>query len=189
MNNIINIGEYKADKGDIFIFDTNVLIKIFYPTMGTKNSKAYITLYEDIVAKKATVYLSSIQVSEFVNRCIRFQFKLYKEEHPEVIDFKGDYRETDDYKICMEAVLEIVSDMLNSFVRINDNFDAMEVENLLKHGFSYDFNDALIAELSRRYNACLVTDDKDYTNFLKKLTIVTNNRSLLMFATKKGHRN
>lgn len=185
MNNIINICKYKADKDDIFIFDTNVLIKIFYPTMGSKNTEAYISLYKDIVAKKATVYLSSIQISEFVNRCIRFQFDLYRNEHPEVVDFKNNYRETKDYRDSMEAVLEIVSDMLKSFVRVNDNFDTMEINNLLSHSFSYDFNDALIAELSRRYNACLVTDDKDYINFLEKLKIITNNRSLLMFATKK----
>ena len=57
----------------------------------------------------------------------------------------------------------------------------MNPGNILMHSFSYDFNDAIIAEISRLSNAFLVTDDKDYINFLKDLNIVTNNSMLLRF--------
>lgn len=162
--------------------DTNILIKIFYPALGARNSAPYITFYQEILKSDSELLLSSIQLSEFVNRCIRFQFNLYKEDHPEVKDFKADYRDTKDYIDSMDAILEIIEqDIFSHFVRINDDFGTLDTKNLLMHGFSYDFNDAVIAEISRNQKAFLVTDDRDYVNYLHKLNIVTNNSALLMF--------
>ena len=181
----MDITSFKPKGEDVFIFDTNVLIKIFYPVMGAANSTHYINLYNLIHKAKSKVYISGIQISEFVNRCIRFQFSIFSKEHPEIKDFKKDYRETEDYRENMDAVLEIVrGDMLSGFERINDNFDVMDLDKLFMKSFSYDFNDAFIAELSRKYNTILVTDDMDYINFLEELDIVTNNRALLMFSGK-----
>ena len=183
MNNIQNISTFSPKKNDIFLLDTNVLIKIFYPALGATNSAPYIKMYQTIIETRATLLVSSIQISEFVNRCIRFQFDIYKETHHEIENFKNDYRNTDDYKNCMNAILEIIeNDILPCFKRINDDFDSMNTDNLLLYSFSYDFNDAFIAELSRSKNAYLVTDDKDYANYLdKKLKVITSNKILLMF--------
>ena len=186
LTNIQNISSFLPKQDNIFLFDTNVLIKIFYPALGAQNSAPYIKMYQDIKKAHATLLISSIQISEFVNRCIRFQFDLYKESHPEVVNFKEDYRNTDDYKECMDAILEIIeNDIFTSFKRVDDNFTTMNVNNLCMHSFSYDFNDAFIAEISRLYKTFLVTDDKDYANYLKDLKIITNNRTLLMFQTHK----
>lgn len=186
MNNICDITSFKPQKENVFLFDTNVLIKLFYPTLGAKNSAPYINLFKLIKESKATLLISSIQLSEFVNRCIRFQFSLYQESHPDIKDFKEDYRNTEDYRICMNAILEIIeNDILSCFNRINDNFETMDISQILNYGFAYDFNDAFIAELSRNQKALLVTDDGDYANFLKKLNVITNNRTLLMFRTKR----
>lgn len=185
MNKIENVLNFSPQKEDVFIFDTNILIKVFYPTMSAVNSTPYIKLYEAICSSKSKIFISSIQISEFINRCIRFQFDLYKLSHSEIIEFKKDYRETDDYRKSMEAILEISKDILLQFEPICDNFDLMSLENLFLHSFSYDFNDAFIAELSRNYGAILVTDDKDYANFLGELHIITNNKTLMMFVTKK----
>lgn len=185
MNNIHNISTYVPKSEDIFIFDTNVLIKIFYTTLGARNSAPYINFYEKILKSKSKLLLSSIQLSEFVNRCIRFQFDLYKQSHPDIENFKEDYRPTKDYQTCMDAIISIIeNDIFSSFTRINDNFELLSEKALLMHGFSYDFNDAVIAEISRFQNALLVTDDRDYVNYLSKLKIVTNNRALLMFQFK-----
>lgn len=186
MNNIQNISFCTPSQKDTFLLDTNVLIKIFYPTLGARNSAPYIYFYEKILKAKSSLLLSSIQLSEFVNRCIRFQFDLYKEEHPEIESFKEDYRNTDDYRNSMNAIIEIIEhDIFPCFTLINDNFNSLNPDNLLMHSFSYDFNDAVIAEISRFQNSFLVTDDKDYANYLNKLNIITNNRVLLMFQTKK----
>lgn len=186
MNNIYNIASFVPEKEHVFVFDTNVLIKLFYPTLGAKNSAPYINLYKSIKESNSTLLISSIQLSEFVNRCIRFQFSLYQESHPDIKDFKEDYRNTEDYCVCMNAILEIIeNDILSCFNRVSDNFEMMDISQILNYGFSYDFNDAFIAELSRNQDALLVTDDGDYVNFLKKLKVITNNRTLLMFQSKR----
>lgn len=143
-------------------------------------------MYQNIISANSTLIICSIQISEFVNRCIRFQFDIYRDSHPEINNFKDDYRNTSDYRECMGAILEIIeNDILPSFKRVNDKFDSMETINLFKYGFSYDFNDAFIAEVSRLQNTILVTDDSDYANFLNGLDIITNNRTLLMFQHRK----
>lgn len=186
MNNIQDISSYTPKKNDIFLLDTNVLIKIFYPALGAHNSAPYINFYEKILKSNSKVLLSSVQLSEFVNRCIRFQFDLYRQNHPEVQNFKEDYRNTEDYKSSMDAILEIIEhDIFPVFTRINDNFELLNPQNLLMHSFSYDFNDAVIAEISRHQQAFLVTDDRDYVNYLNKLNIITKNRALLMFRSRK----
>lgn len=185
MNKICEISSYTPSKDDTFIFDTNVLIKIFYPALNS-NAGSYVTFYEKILKAKSNLLISSIQLSEFVNRCIRFQFDLYKNSHNQIQRFKEDYRNTEDYKTSMNAILEIIeNDIFSSFIRINDNFDSLNPDNLLMHSFSYDFNDAIIAEISRFHKAFLVTDDRDYANYLTKINIITNNPALLMFQTKK----
>lgn len=186
MTNIQNISSFSPQKDNTFLFDTNVLIKLFYPALGAQNSAPYIKIYQNIVSAKSTLIISSIQISEFVNRCIRFQFDLYRGSNPEIENFKNDYRNTDDYRNCMEAILEIIeNDILPNFNRINDNFETMDTANLFNYGFSYDFNDAFIAEVSRLQNTFLVTDDGDYANFLKDLNIITSNKKLLMFQSHK----
>ena len=182
MTKIHNISVFSPGKKESFLFDTNVLIKIFYPALGAHNSAPYIKFYEQLIKQNTSLLLSSIQLSEFVNRCIRFQFDLYKKTHPEIKSFKDDYRDTNDYRESMDAILEIIkADIFPYFTRIDDKFSSMNPGNILMHSFSYDFNDAIIAEISRLSNAFLVTDDKDYINFLKDLNIVTNNSMLLRF--------
>lgn len=184
MSSIINIAEYKPQKDDIIILDTNILIMIFYPIMSTRNNAPYIIMYKDIASINAKIYITSIQISEFVNRCIRFQYNLFIESNPDAGDFKNGYRETIDYRDSMNAILEIVSQMLSLFTPISDNFENMKIDNLLFNGFSYDFNDAVIAEISRNTKSKLITDDKDYANFMDGNTIITNNRVLLMLRTR-----
>lgn len=185
LNQIIEIDKMSVQNNDKYILDTNVLIKLFYPPMNDHNVKPYIEIYQKIIDNRADIYISSIQISEFVNRCIRFQFKLYQEDHPEITDFKAGYRDTEDYRNSMDAILENVADMFERFKRIDDKFDETNSQNLLLKGFAYDFNDALIAELCRKYKAYLVTDDKDYINYLKGIDLVTANRKILMFAHKR----
>lgn len=183
--NILNINAVQPKSDERYLFDTNVLIKVFYPTIGSNNSTPYIKMFERLIAGKSNLFISSINISEFINRCIRFQFDLYRTSHPDIKDFKHDYRDTDDCKNCTEAILEIVNnDILPVFHKINDNFQNMNNEQLFRYGFSYDFNDALISEMSRKENCILITDDADYISFADNLTVVTNNRSLLMFARK-----
>lgn len=182
---ITPISNFHPKASDTIIFDSNILIKLFYP-LQTSNAVAYYSgLYAQVLTSKSNLLITSIQISEFINRCIRFQFGLYEKSHANGsrLDFKQDYRSTDDYRESMNAILDIVSsDIAPNFNFINDNFNDMKKDSLFKYGFSYDFNDAILLEVARLNNAILVTDDKDFANYSSKVRIITNNKKLLMFS-------
>ena len=180
----ISLGSFIPSEKDVLILDSNILIKILYPAMCDDHIAPYASMYAKILAAKSKLIISSIQISEFVNRCIRFQFELYKKSHPgQLIEFKRDYRNTDDYRDCMTAILDIIkSDIIPNFAFIDDGFKDMQHDDIFKYGFSYDFNDSILLEIAKQNHAILITDDKDFGNYITKVKIVTNNQTLLMFS-------
>lgn len=177
-----DIQGFKPTKQHKFIIDTNVLIKLLYPAMTSRNTIPYENLYQSIIKSKAEIIISSVQISEFVNRCIRFQFNLWAGDNISSLDFKSDFRETCDYRESMLAILEIIqTDILSVSSCIDDGFSKMNPDTIYQFGFCYDFNDSLVAEIARLNNAILVTDDKDFANYSSNIKIVTANKSLLMF--------
>ena len=143
----------------------------------------YNDLYKKILKSKSNLIISSIQVSEFINKCIRLQFDLYKKDQGNSkMEFKKDYRSTEDYKNSMDAILGIMEhDIMEHFQFADDNFSAMQKEKLFLYAYSYDFNDAFLVEFARIQNAILVTNDTDFANYNSDITIVTANQTLLKF--------
>lgn len=178
------IQSYSPDKDSILTFDTNILINLFHAVDYNGAYDSYSEFYEKAKKLGSTLIISSIQISEFINRCIRLQFDLYKKDQgtPE-LDFKRDYRSTDDYRDNMNSILDTIKcEIIPNFTFKSDAFDTMQTENIFLYGFSYDFNDAFIFEFSRYYGAVLVTHDGDYANYGSKVEMVTNNRALIRFS-------
>lgn len=182
--NKIDIKKFSPNEDDKFIFDTNVLINLFYPIdfKNHKDTECYAKLWEDINDRNLTVLVTSIQISEFINRCIRFQYNLYMENNNKQIEYKREYRETDNYRECMMDILQVVEDQIcKRFDFIDDGFSKMDKKKVFVYGFSYDFNDALLVQVAKQNEAILVTNDADYANYNEPVKIVTTNRKLLMF--------
>lgn len=177
---VIVTREFKPKKEDIVLLDTNILIRLFTP-YDNNSRNGYDDLWSKLVGGKCKLIISSIQISEFINRCIRIEFNLYKKEKGlGDIDYKRDYRSTSEYKNVMEDILEIVKeDIEKNFSFVDDCFSRINSDDIFKQKFSYDFNDALIVEIAKQYNAILVTDDGDFANYKLDLPIVTSNRILL----------
>ena len=76
--NKLLISSYVPVAEDKVIFDTNVLINIFYPINFSKKTNQYEKLYVKLLEKSVKIFLSSIQISEFINRCIRFRFATFQ---------------------------------------------------------------------------------------------------------------
>lgn len=177
--------KYQPTKDSILLLDTNILINLFYPIMASNYMDAYEKLYEKILKKNGKLLLPAIQVSEFINRCIRFQYNLYKENNNVGIsyDFKKDYRDTDDYRDSMKSILDIVkNDILPLFNVIDDSFSTMQQEEIYVYGFSYDFNDALLVQIAKNNNAAIVTHDCDFANYDSSIDYISTNPRLLRFS-------
>lgn len=185
---VVDIGTVMPGEQDVYLIDTNILIKILYPVAFDGNIREYEKFYANARERCAELLVTSIQLSEFINRCIRFQFNLYKEVHSEAEDFKRDYRQTDDYMDSMKSILEIVeSDIVPHFKFVSDQFEKICKENIFQYGFSYDFNDALLTEVAKCYSATIVTDDMDFSNYVSEIPIVTGNGKLLKWADMTSH--
>lgn len=181
-NNTIHLDSFKPKQSDNILLDTNILLELFYPLDFESTSNKYETLFDNLIKEKSHLLISSIQISEFVNRCIRIQFKLYQNtiKNP-ALEFKKDYRSTDDYREKMNAILDIIRiDISENFTFIDDGFSKMNRQNIFVYGFSYDFNDSLLVEIARQHNAILITNDADYANYGNDFQIVTSNKFLLM---------
>lgn len=179
----LSASSYAPKANDVFLFDTNILIYLFYPVRNTFSTETYWSLYKKALKSKSTLILPAIQLSEFVNRCIRFQFNLYKnDQDKDNFDFKQDYRGTEDYRESMNSILDIVkNDILPNFTPIDDNFCSMEPDEILKYGFSYDFNDALLVQIANHNRAFIVTHDYDFGNYKTAQPLITNHRLLQTF--------
>ncbi len=181
-NNKILLDSFKPKSSDNVLLDTNILLDLFYPLDFESTNNKYETLFYNLIKEKSHLLITSIQISEFINRCIRIQFKLYQNaiNNPK-LEYKKDYRSTDDYREKMNAILEIIkTDISNNFTFIDDGFGKMNYQNIFRYGFSYDFNDSLLVEIARQHNAILITNDADYANYDIDFQIVTSNKFLLM---------
>lgn len=181
-NSTILLDSFKPKQSDNILLDTNILLDLFYPLDFESTSNKYETLFNNLIKEKSHLLISPIQISEFINRCIRIQFKLYQNaiKNP-TLEFKKDYRSTDDYREKMNAILDIIrTDIVDNFTFIDDGFSKMNCQNIFIYGFSYDFNDSLLVEIARQYKAILVTNDADYANYGNDFQIVTSNKFLLM---------
>lgn len=181
-NKIVPFEQYQPISDDIVLLDTNILIRLLYSTDFDNHSTSLETLFQKLLKSKCRLLISSIQISEFINRCIRLQYNIYKETNNlSDYEFKKDYRNSNNYRECMKAILDIINtDIINTFEFIDDHFHSMDKSNIFQYGFSYDFNDSLLCEIAKDYKATLVTNDSDYGNYIAGLKIVTSNRFLLM---------
>jgi len=181
-NNKILLDSFIPKPSDNILLDTNILLDLFYPLDFESTSNKYETLFHKLIKEKSSLLISSIQISKFINRCIRIQFKLYQNTiNNPTLEFKKDYRSTNDYHEKMNGILDIIkTDISDNFTFIDDGFSRMNRQNIFLYGFSYDFNDSLLVEIARRHNAILITNDADYANYGTDFKIVTSNKFLLM---------
>lgn len=177
-----SISSFTPKASDIFILDTNILIKMYYPLeYNARHSLDYEELIGKIKKCKASILITSVQISEFINRCIRIQYGIYKQNNSlDNLDYKTDYRSTQDYKDNMNSILSIVrNDILPGAICINDKFDCIDPDKIYRIGFSYDFNDALLVEIANLSDAFIITNDGDFGNYTTKKPLITSNNLLL----------
>lgn len=165
-------------KNKKILLDTNIWIYLFCE-IGAYNKRS-VNLYSKaffILLKSGnTFYTDLIILSEFINRYLRIACASYKErEHLPYIDFKKDYRITDDYKNAWETVCDIVRNSILSHSQIiNASYESALITKLLKQDMTdTDFNDNHIVNLCQVEDLFLMTNDADFKN--TDLNVITEN--------------
>ncbi len=176
---IIDGRDYKPLASDILLFDTNVLMRVFSPINQGK-CFGYDEIFSLAREAGSKLLLSSIQVSEFINRNMRTQFELYCDDKKESLDYKRDYRQTEDYFTNLEALCEIFeNDIFPYFICIDDGFSKMDTTDLFCPSKEYDFNDKILEKIAISKHAKIVTSDFDFSIFSFDHEIITTLPKLL----------
>lgn len=173
------ITDHTVSPTSSYIFDTNVWIFLFAPLAGAKRykQKVYSQLLADILSRKATIWITSIIISEYVNAVLRLAFKQWMHNKElRNADFKHDFRPTADYKMALSDVKVQVSEILNICACRPDDFNSIDVSTIISSMStnSYDFGDAMIVDVCKRNKEIrLVTDDSDITEAELPFTVIT----------------
>ena len=169
MATVNKIKDYEIHSVDVFFFDTNVWMYVFGPMAGAKTlqQRYYSQLLRDIGTARASVFVSSLVITEYVNACLQIEFRNWKKKPENVAktNFKRDFRPTQDYKDALRSVKSQVKDILAVSTQIPDGFNNIDVMPLFDWN-DIDFNDAYYMRLCDKQSnkVTLVTDDKDILN-------------------------
>ena len=159
-------------------FDTNIWLLIYGPFGDFKKNrqKAYTALFESVVSKNCSIYLSSMVLSEYANVVLRYEFSIWKEKKTKMgADYKRDFVGTETYQEKVRSVKEQLNAILNlpNIIKLPDNFNAISLDNVFSDFGASDFNDAYINETVNSKNLILVTDDGDFEAIYKGKKLVT----------------
>lgn len=176
---VTNIRDYNITSSDVFFFDNNVWMYLFCP-IGNHNAnkqKKYSAFFNTILTHKATIYLNSLVLSEFANASLRLDYNLWKKSPGNFgKDYKRDYLVSDQFKATVGSVQSAIRQILKRTVRMNDNYNSVDIEKILNNFSSIDFNDSYLIEYcnSCGHKILFLTDDKDFSRVdCGSLSIIT----------------
>ena len=166
---------------DRILLDANVCLFIFGPgkfRYDNINSKNYVDAQDKWGPNN--VYICRPVLSEFVNRLIRDQWKIWKhDENPHPNDPKT-FRSSSTFKERIsKEIAQYVEEMLNGVGCCDSDFDESKARGFLSEFINceLDFNDIIIEDICRNNALALLTDDGDFKNC--GITIITANNAML----------
>lgn len=175
---IIKLSDYTVSPMDSYVFDTNVWLYIYGPVAGVNRKKqsVYTQLLRDIIDCNATIFITSLIVSEYINSVLRMGFKQWmRETNNPKADYKIDYRATKDYDGVLQDAITQVDEIIQITERKPDDFNSIDVSCVL-HNMNKvaDYNDIYIAKnCEGRSKIKLVSDDADMRKLNMKVTLIT----------------
>lgn len=159
---------YKINASDKVFIDTNILIFLFSPSfVSSKRFQVdkYSSIVEKLVEKQCTLYINSLVIAEFINRCLRLDFeKNFNKDGDK--NYKKDYRPSPEYQETLKLVLKELKKFLKISTQINDYFESFDVLDTCNRYLESDFNDLIIADTVKKNDLKLLSDDGDFKNTL-----------------------
>lgn len=178
MAKIERVKDYKVKSGDLFFFDNNIWMFLFSPISGSNKyqQKVYGQLLKDIQCARATIFINSLIVSEYINRSLRLNYNQWKDHKQKsgnnAVDYKHNYRTSPEFSEAQKGAYSEMADILDIALRKPDDFNALNLSDVMNAN-GMDFNDAYYANFCKLNRLILVTDDKDLQSTPLDITILT----------------
>lgn len=172
--NRINIESYIPKASDKFFFDNNIWMYLYCP-IGSYNKysvKIYSDFFDKILQSRATIFVSSLILSEFYNSYSRLDFNIWKNNEKK--DYKKDFRPTQRYIETSEIIVNTIeSRILGIAERIDDDFSSIQIDEINRKCNDLDFNDSYYIELSKKCACKIVTNDRDFLKISDNVDVLT----------------
>ena len=157
---------YKIAKEDRVFIDTNILIFLFSPDFVSSHEyqvDKYSKILELLLMNNNELYINSLVISEYINRCLRIDFEKNFQDKNRTKDFKRDYRDSERYTQTLRLIKKSLKKFLKQNVKqINDGFEEIDILEELNHLDKLDFNDLMIVKSIETYGLKLLSDDGDF---------------------------
>ena len=165
---------------NVVIFDTNILIDLFYP--GNINQRS-----QQILNKLDDIYIDCLQqgkeikiiipiVSEFYNLAFKVALDNYNRNNSLRLKRKQ-FRKEPNFSTYNTGIISIIDNFASQFKIEQYKFDYNNIGDKETKLLKLDFTDLIISTFCEEENACLVTLDKDFKNtFINnlKFSIISN---------------
>lgn len=166
-NCIIKIEEYSIKTGDVFFFDNNIWMYLLCPlgNFNEKKQKAYSKFLNYIQQRKNHIYVNALVLSEFSNRYIKLDYDIIRKS-PEKAglfnDYKRDFVGSKEYQSSVASIKIQLRNILKISQRCNDEFNSLNIDNILDVFTGIGFNDSYYAHYAKYKNLIIISDDSDF---------------------------
>ncbi|HNW97110.1 MAG TPA: PIN domain-containing protein [Bacteroidales bacterium] len=178
MAKIYDITKYNPSFNENLFFDNNIWVFLFCPIANIRKDKqkVYSEFLKNARQKRSAIFINSLVISEFCNYWLQTEFKIWKKANIGKEDYKKDFILTNDFKNTVEEVKITLNKIFQIAEKNNDDFNAINIENIITEFGSCDFNDSYYIELARLKKWKIVTDDADFfKNNKSDIEIITAN--------------
>ena len=181
--NITPINEYSPSFNDTFLFDNNIWIYLLCPlsNFDQRQQSIYSDFLRNVLLAKSTIYVTSLILSEFVNRCLRFdynQWKKYPENIQYGLDYKTNFIGSDAYRESVKNVTNNVNRIISLTEKFPDDFHIIDLNFVLRNLNHVDFNDSYFIQMAKKRDLKIVTHDADFFNPQFDISIITGNKNI-----------
>lgn len=160
----------KLQKTDRILLDANACLFIFGPSyyryQDQDRAKKYINSQNNWV--EGNVYICLPALSEFVNKCRDYYWKIWKndEKPPRDNNDKKAFRKSSYYrsKGIGTIIVQRVNDLIDVAECCDSEFDESKAREFLSEfeKGKLDFNDIIIKDICEKNGLALTTDDGDF---------------------------
>jgi len=182
MNNVMDVETYVPQDGDKYFFDANIWL-YFYCPIGNYNKNTICKyagfLKKSIINSKTTIYISSLVISEIVNRWLKLDFRRVKRKDVSMRDFKHNYRGSAYYHSTVKDIKAVFNQLLKISTPLDDRATEISLPDVLSGLDKIDFNDCYYHYLAKLDNLLIVTNDADFAELDTGISILTANQKLL----------
>ncbi|KAA6312963.1 hypothetical protein EZS27_036187 [termite gut metagenome] len=109
---------------DVFVLSVRKFI--------SKKQQDYSRFLQQIQTCRASIFITSMILSEFANACLRLDYDLWK-KYPQNVNarYKQDYLSTAHYKTTSKIIISEVKNIWRITERTPDNFNSVNIDNIL----------------------------------------------------------